>query len=769
MDVAASFDPDKMIEKLVESMKQQHAEAEKGLSSLLSEVDPEELLVSMVALLLTRPVDDSMGDANGTHSALIEILVYHVLPMVSVSAKSKPITPVETSNCQKLLEDILSSRTWIGMGKSGKKLIDSPADFIKMQSEVVRGNAYPEQSAGKIAQIQGKFDNWFRVKVGLTPSRAIDILFSIVKHAEEVINNSIAEVREEVNQQVLNWNPESKELILEREGQALSVEVASIEDAKLFAFLTKHCQLIPGRLPVQLSSLPLTPAITDVEEAALKDLVGISSANLGKISDQSDIRKFPIYVLESGKVILSDLSNAMDFLWEAFEAVAKSDQRFYDKRYQKHKSKWVEDTAVTYLKRIFPEASVYQTLDYPDLSKNNGSTAELDIAVAWEPFYVMVEVKAKQFRLESQTGDVAKLRTDLKANIEDAHKQSLRAIEYIDKTKNAVFSERGTGRTLTVTDGDVYKIFPVSLSLHQLAFITAQLDKTKEYGLFKDGDYPFSVCISDFDLLTRTCVSPAVLLHYMEKRILLLTETEEYHGDELDLFSAYLDSRLHRTNLIQQGEAFNLMAFTGYSAKFDQLMMHDRGEDVELPEIKLNVPQEIEDLLKELKLRDDTGARLISFTLLDLDNELLAAIADTISKLKKQNIPNGIIRRGTFASDDIAVSVLASNHASIGQLHDKARERVLIEKYRRKLNKSMALGIVSHRDGQVLEVAQYAEFEWASDPDMERAIEEEAPFVPAPDAKLPGVNQPCICGSGKKFKKCCKRKIEDSRLKFSFQ
>ena len=27
--------------------------------------------------------------------------------------------------------------------------------------------------------------------------------------------------------------------------------------------------------------------------------------------------------------------------------------------------------------------------------------------------------------------------------------------------------------------------------------------------------------------------------------------------------------------------------------------------------------------------------------------------------------------------------------------------------------------------------------------------------------KIPGRNDPCICGSGKKFKKCCLKKFED--------
>jgi len=56
--------------------------------------------------------------------------------------------------------------------------------------------------------------------------------------------------------------------------------------------------------------------------------------------------------------------------------------------------------------------------------------------------------------------------------------------------------------------------------------------------------------------------------------------------------------------------------------------------------------------------------------------------------------------------------------------------------------------------------AVWVEGDWHYDENLEKALENEPPFVPALGQKLPGKNQPCICGSGKKFKKCCLAKIE---------
>lgn len=47
----------------------------------------------------------------------------------------------------------------------------------------------------------------------------------------------------------------------------------------------------------------------------------------------------------------------------------------------------------------------------------------------------------------------------------------------------------------------------------------------------------------------------------------------------------------------------------------------------------------------------------------------------------------------------------------------------------------------------------------------EALIQNKKKELSSPNMVLPGVNEPCICGSEKKFKKCCYRKIKKGDIK----
>jgi uncharacterized protein YchJ len=96
-------------------------------------------------------------------------------------------------------------------------------------------------------------------------------------------------------------------------------------------------------------------------------------------------------------------------------------------------------------------------------------------------------------------------------------------------------------------------------------------------------------------------------------------------------------------------------------------------------------------------------------------------------------------------------------------LRERTKTRAILEKYRRKTSKSIGIGIMVKDTKKPFDCAVWVEGPWHHDENLEKALENEAPFVPAPGQKLPGRNQPCICGSGKKFKKCCLARIEKQR------
>ena len=66
-------------------------------------------------------------------------------------------------------------------------------------------------------------------------------------------------------------------------------------------------------------------------------------------------------------------------------------------------------------------------------------------------------------------------------------------------------------------------------------------------------------------------------------------------------------------------------------------------------------------------------------------------------------------------------------------------------------------------DAKPFECATWVEGPWEPDEEMEKAIKAEPDFRPAPGQKLPGRNEACICGSGKKFKKCCLRRFGEEK------
>ena len=104
---------------------------------------------------------------------------------------------------------------------------------------------------------------------------------------------------------------------------------------------------------------------------------------------------------------------------------------------------------------------------------------QLDAAVHWGPFLVLVEAKARQFRLEGQLGDLGPLRTDLKTNVADAFDQALRARRYLTSVEEAPFREPTGDRVLRVRSADLQRIYLVTVSLHDLGTRSADWRRSR--------------------------------------------------------------------------------------------------------------------------------------------------------------------------------------------------------------------------------------------------------------------------------------------------
>jgi hypothetical protein len=233
----------------------------------------------------------------------------------------------------------------------------------------------------------------------------------------------------------------------------------------------------------------------------------------------------------------------------------------------------------------------------------------------------------------------------------------------------------------------------------------------------------------------------------------------DWRGDELDLFSAYLDSRLLYDNLAIGGaKDFNAMYFSGYSNQFDELMAYERGEFPTKPNIALNLPPGAIQLFETLKGYDDDGARWIAFALLALSDKLLNKVTQFLLNIELDSLPNGY-RTMTFVENDTVVVLVGTKAHGFDELRSHMAGKALLEKYRYQANKCIVLGVkhcIDRKPFELFNTADYIEFEWMFDATSEQVL---ASYPKAKITKKIGRNDPCICGSGKKFKKCCINRI----------
>jgi hypothetical protein len=520
------------------------------------------------------------------------------------------------------------------------------------------------------------------------------------------------------------------------------------------------------QMPVSLapSRAQLTETVgglsTD-EWEGLRALIGLTPETRATMEQPREIRNRPVYYLSGDRLVFFDKSSVYDALFEAFDELTRSDTAFRDGKYVPRLSQWTEDEVCEHLRRIFPADSVFQSVVYPNPDEVGGET-ELDAAVLWGPFLLLLEVKGKQFRPRARTGDPARLRTDVKANVEDAFGQTNRAVRYIEGTAVATFREKTSDRTLEVRRDALQRIFPISVTLHHLSGLATQLAVLKKLGLFKTSTYPWSVSLADIDIITRFAGTPDVLLHYIQRRLDLQHSEKPVIADELDLFGTYLDSRLHPSefwdSLTEDGETPTLFGITGGSERFDDWFEAEIGRKEQHPDIRLDVPPRVLGLLDALRRRTDDAARWIAFALLDLSPKAIARIDEGLEYVTRNARADSRIMRSTFTDGDLVISLMAALHLPVGELERQAVFRVNLEKYRYRTSRSLALALNVGDNTNRLQTALWVEHPWAEEEIFENFLAEEKAKAVIGE-RLPRRNERCFCGSGKKFKKCCLGKV----------
>lgn len=392
------------------------------------------------------------------------------------------------------------------------------------------------------------------------------------------------------------------------------------------------------------------------------------------------------------------------------------------------------------LTRVFGAKRVWQGVKVRDAAGND--VTDIDILVLFGNRAVVVQAKSKKLTLQARRGDTDALVADFKSAVQHAYDQGLKAA-------NAVLSSAATFHTEDdhqIAIPIIEEIFPIcvlSEPYPALAFQVKWFLQHKTHDVIKA---PIVTDIFAVDAMTEMLDSPLWFLSYIHRRSGYFDRL--LVPDELSALSLHLKSNLWIPEEIT-------FAHSGDEVSCDlDAAMTVRREGIpgkRTPDGVLTrfAGSTIEKILKQIEQRPEGAALSFAFTVLMLSEDGMRRLSNGIDGIVDRARRDRLAHDFTLGAEGAIGITVHCSEAPQEAAYDSLRSHCEKRKY---LHKAATwFGICIDQQTQ-LRFGIGLKYDWQQHSRMDRLVND---FIDKPTSGKVGRNDPCPCGSGRKFKKCC--------------
>lgn len=427
-----------------------------------------------------------------------------------------------------------------------------------------------------------------------------------------------------------------------------------------------------------------------------------------------------------------------------------------DKRYRsisaKNRGQFVEDYVFEKMISVFGAGNVFKNVFI--VNSNNETLGEIDVLVSFSDSVIVYQAKSKKLTIEARKGNGNAIAKDFQGAIQDSYNQGLSCAQLI--ISGAYLADQNFNRfNLNSAVSRCYIVPIISEHYPSLSFQVRQYLETTVTDIIYP---PFVMDVFLLDVLTEFLDTPLYYLSYIDRRSKYNMRVFSSH--ELTVFSLHL-----KQNLWIEDECDMFMLDDNICADLDIAMLSRRRgiAGKQTPDGILTLHQDgfVRKIIKSLESENHKLAVELGFLLLSLSGDTI----EGINQMAKKTIFLSSIDKKhhdlTTLIGDIGFTVHCNYyHKSFAeeQLHGHCIKRKYITKAKR------WIGIHVKPKTYEVNYGVMLDFDW------EYSSEIESTITPSrlqntlvnidgvmTQAKRPGRNELCFCGSGKKYKKCCLR------------
>jgi len=680
----------------------------------------------------------------------------------------KHVTQETIEEFNNLIKEIFNNVLWYfgsEFAEGKRNQTEEELRFISIARYLfVRGDSFEEHHLEMVKDIFKDHNMFLEKHYGFTSDEVI----RSIQHIEEQLLNNIRKQVEFVS--VLH---ELHELFKEFADKESIDSFSSFEDY-IERYRNQHVvQEKIKKFEELINNLNENPfEIVPTKEAPI-ELLNLLSAHFGDNSEFVTFRRSPgwptndsiIYdrplIEDNGKfycfspqVLFRNIGNILE-RW-----IKQKDEEYFEETYQKKRAQYLENKALRYLKKILPESKSFGKLFY--WVKENGveKRVETDGLVFYDTHLFIIEAKAGTYSTSARRGSLERMKKNAEELVDNAYKQALRTKDYIMNTPEPTFELQDGSKAIVIKDKHKYKnIYLVNVTLENLGVLSTQLHSLKNFNFIQGKEWPWSVFINDLRVISEIIEFPSEFLHFLQGRIRANNYPQFYPMDELVFLMFYFKKGLYFGN----GVLKNVAKYTplGYTEELNRHYDYLASSVSSGRKPYLKIPREYKDFIRKIELTGKDGFTEVTLTLLNVDSKTRQMILGNLRKIKdafkRDGRPHDFII--LLEEPKMGLMVLVSG-TQAPDFWSQSDRFCYLKMYQTRSEKWILMTIELQKNGKENLDFRIYNKKWEYDPNMEEQLkkfrETKWAHFEKTGRKI-GRNDPCPCGSGLKYKKCCGR------------
>lgn len=414
------------------------------------------------------------------------------------------------------------------------------------------------------------------------------------------------------------------------------------------------------------------------------------------------------------------------------------------------------------MKKILPGCQSYRDNYYP---KNTSlkDCAENDILVIYDNVLFIIEVKAGSFVYTPAITDYEAHIKSFKALIEKADYQCDRTLKYIQKHDVAPIYDREKNKKVDIIYSNYSDVYTMCVTVDNFNEFAAKAEKLSFIRMQSDA---IALSIDDLRVYSDILNNSLCFLHYMKQRKKAIKFPQIALNDELDHLGLYLNRNMYTMDAEELDNNAQLTAI-GFREDIDNYYagLHNRNLNFDKP--AQYIPSRIQEIIYFMIQNNKSDKVAFSTFLLDFDFQGRDEFSDAIERsLSRQREINRMIIISTYGEIRYSLFVYQAN---IEQIDERERDdyifaSMLMHNEPNRLSINLYYGENSELNDINIRTYSFEEIP----EDRKECLKAMGVFIVRSRAEAIkqqqdkgkiGRNDPCPCGSGKKFKKCCINKI----------